>query len=63
MTANNLRDQISACRQYAKMRREPETFICRTSVVPLTRKVVGCKEFTIDGWASLDGWLTTGRFQ
>lgn len=63
MTANNLREQISQLvAQYANEALSPETFVAGTSVVPPSGKVIGAKELQLMVEASLDGWLTTGRF-
>ncbi len=63
MTANNLREQISQLvAQYANEALSPKPFVAGTSVVPPSGKVIGAKELQLMVEASLDGWLTTGRF-
>ncbi|ECE6725931.1 lipopolysaccharide biosynthesis protein RfbH, partial [Salmonella enterica subsp. enterica] len=63
MTANNLREQISQLvAQYANEALSPKPFVAGASVVPPSGKVIGAKELQLMVEASLDGWLTTGRF-
>ncbi|MBJ3904367.1 DegT/DnrJ/EryC1/StrS family aminotransferase, partial [Salmonella enterica subsp. enterica serovar Rissen] len=63
MTANNLREQISQLvAHYANEALSPKPFVAGTSVVPPSGKVIGAKELQLMVEASLDGWLTTGRF-
>jgi CDP-4-dehydro-6-deoxyglucose reductase, E1 len=58
-----LRSQIShLVQQYADIAYEPKPFVPGQSAVPVSGKVVGAKEMQYMVDASLDGWLTTGRF-
>jgi len=58
-----LRDQIrDLVRQYAELAHAPKPFMPGESPVPVSGKVIGTKELQLMVDASLDGWLTTGRF-
>ena len=58
-----LRQQIAALvEEYAAIAYSPKHFIPGTSVVPPSGKVLGASELKNMVAASLDGWLTTGRF-
>ncbi|HSD15656.1 MAG TPA: lipopolysaccharide biosynthesis protein RfbH [Thermomonas sp.] len=58
-----LRDQIrDLVRQYADLAHAPKPFVPGESPVPVSGKVIGTKELQLMVDASLDGWLTTGRF-
>ena len=58
-----LRDQIrDLVRQYAELAHVPHPFVPGESPVPVSGKVIGTKELQLMVDASLDGWLTTGRF-
>ena len=58
-----LRAQIAELvQQYADQQLAPKPFIPGQSVVPVSGKVIGAKELQLMVEASLDGWLTTGRF-
>jgi CDP-6-deoxy-D-xylo-4-hexulose-3-dehydrase len=60
---DKLRNQISGLvQQYADIAYAPKAFIPGESVVPVSGKVIGAKELQLMVEASLDGWLTTGRF-
>ncbi len=60
---NQLRDQIGELvRQYAEIAHAPQAFVPGQSTVPVSGKVIGAKELQLMVDASLDGWLTTGRF-
>ncbi|MDN4018016.1 lipopolysaccharide biosynthesis protein RfbH [Zwartia panacis] len=60
---DKLRNQITELvQQYADIAYAPKTFIPGESVVPVSGKVIGAKELQLMVEASLDGWLTTGRF-
>jgi CDP-6-deoxy-D-xylo-4-hexulose-3-dehydrase len=48
--------------QFQAALRQPKPFIPGTSVVPPAGKVIGAAEIKNMVEASLDGWLTTGRF-
>jgi CDP-6-deoxy-D-xylo-4-hexulose-3-dehydrase len=58
-----LRSQIAdLVQQFAAISLAPKAFIPGQSVVPMSGKVLGTKELQFMVDASLDGWLTTGRF-
>lgn len=63
MKQETLRQQISELvAQYADITLAPPPFKTGESVVPPSGKVIGAKELQLMVEASLDGWLTTGRF-
>lgn len=49
-------------RQYASIVHAPKPFVPGTTPVPVSGKVIGAQELENMVEASLDGWLTTGRF-
>ena len=58
-----LRDQIAKLvDDYAAIALAPQPFLPGASVVPPSGKVIGAEELKNMVEASLDGWLTTGRF-
>ncbi|MFT0171973.1 lipopolysaccharide biosynthesis protein RfbH [Paraburkholderia mimosarum] len=58
-----LRAQISELvAQYAELAHLPKPFEAGATVIPPSGKVIGAKELQYMVDASLDGWLTTGRF-
>jgi CDP-6-deoxy-D-xylo-4-hexulose-3-dehydrase len=58
-----LREQIvDLVQQYADVRYAPKPFIPGVTPVPVSGKVIGAQELKLMVEASLDGWLTTGRF-
>ncbi len=60
---DKLRNQISELvQQYADIAYSPKPFVPGQSAVPVSGKVIGAKELQLMVDASLDGWLTTGRF-
>ncbi len=62
-TKDQLRAQIGELvRQYAELAYAPTAFEGGRNVVPPAGKVIGTKELQNMVDASLDGWLTTGRF-
>jgi CDP-6-deoxy-D-xylo-4-hexulose-3-dehydrase len=62
-TQQELRDQIRALvAQYGALATAPKPFQPGATVVPPAGKVIGAKEMELMVEASLDGWLTTGRF-
>ncbi len=62
-TKEQLRTQIAdLVKQYADLAYVPTTFEGGKSVVPPSGKVIGAPELQNMVEASLDGWLTTGRF-
>ena len=63
MTPDMLRQEISKLvEQYAQVALAPEPFVAGESVIPPSGKVIGARELQFMVEASLDGWLTTGRF-
>jgi CDP-4-dehydro-6-deoxyglucose reductase, E1 len=48
--------------QYAELAHAPKPFVPGESTVPVSGKVIGTRELQLMVDASLDGWLTTGRF-
>jgi CDP-6-deoxy-D-xylo-4-hexulose-3-dehydrase len=63
MSKEQLRSQIAdLVEQYAELEYAPREFVGGESVVPPSGKVLGAKELQLMVEASLDGWLTTGRF-
>ncbi|RRV00066.1 lipopolysaccharide biosynthesis protein RfbH [Stutzerimonas xanthomarina] len=63
MTPENLRQEISQLvEQYANLALAPKPFEPSQSVIPPSGKVIGARELQLMVEASLDGWLTTGRF-
>jgi len=48
--------------QYADIAYASKPFVLGQSAVPVSGKVIGAKELQLMVEASLDGWLTTGRF-
>jgi len=62
-TPAELRQQIAQLvQQYADQALAPRAFTPGESAVPVSGKVIGAKELQLMVEASLDGWLTTGRF-
>ena len=62
-TPESLRGQIAALvQQFADLTYAPKPFVPGESPVPVSGKVIGAKELQLMVEASLDGWLTTGRF-
>jgi CDP-6-deoxy-D-xylo-4-hexulose-3-dehydrase len=60
---NTLRDQISQLvQQYARVALANKPFEAGKTVVPPSGKLIGAEELQAMVEASLDGWLTTGRF-
>jgi len=59
----NIRQQIlGLVEQYSALQYAEKTFTAGTSIVPPSGKVIGAPELKNMVEASLDGWLTTGRF-
>lgn len=48
--------------QYAEITYAPQPFVSGQTPVPVSGKVIGAPELKLMVEASLDGWLTTGRF-
>lgn len=62
-TTETLRTEIAALvKQYAKLQYQEKLFVAGETVVPASGKVIGETELQYMVEASLDGWLTTGRF-
>jgi CDP-6-deoxy-D-xylo-4-hexulose-3-dehydrase len=62
-TPDQLREQIGRLvRQFAEQAHAPRPFEAGISSVPVSGKVIGARELELMVEASLDGWLTTGRF-
>ena len=62
-TSESLRKQINELvAQYAALKYEEKPFKAGETVVPPSGKVLGTEELQYMVEASLDGWLTTGRF-
>ncbi len=60
---DQLRTQIrELVQEYADIAYATQPFVPGTSTVPVSGKVIGAKELQLMVDASLDGWLTTGRF-
>lgn len=63
MTPENIRQEIAKLvHQYADLTTAPKPFTPGESVIPPSGKVVGAREMELMVEASLDCWLTTGRF-
>ncbi len=62
-TTETIRQQIaSLVQQYADIQFAEKTFIGGETVIPPSGKVLDANELKLMVEASLDGWLTTGRF-
>ena len=62
-TTQQLRTQIAdLVKQFAEITYAPKPFVAGETPVPVSGKVIGTKELQLMVEASLDGWLTTGRF-
>lgn len=62
-TPDNIRQEISnLVQQYADIVYAPKPFVPGKTPVPVSGKVIGAEELKNMVDASLDGWLTTGRF-
>jgi CDP-6-deoxy-D-xylo-4-hexulose-3-dehydrase len=60
---DKIRNEIQQLvQQYADIAYAPQPFVPGKSAVPVSGKVIGAKELQLMVEASLDGWLTTGRF-
>ncbi len=63
MNKDQLRQEIiKLVGQYGALASQPAEFVPGQSVVPPAGKVVGAREMELMVEASLDAWLTTGRF-
>jgi CDP-6-deoxy-D-xylo-4-hexulose-3-dehydrase len=59
----SIRDQIAKLvGEFADITLTPQAFLAGTSLVPPSGKTIGAEELKNMVQASLDGWLTTGRF-
>ena len=62
-TPDSIRKEIAdLVQQYADIVYAPKSFVPGTTPVPVSGKVLGAPELKNMVEASLDGWLTTGRF-
>ncbi|AEF53541.1 lipopolysaccharide biosynthesis protein RfbH [Marinomonas posidonica] len=62
-TTETLRTEIAVLvEQYAKLQYQEKMFVAGETVIPPSGKVIGATELQYMVEASLDGWLTTGRF-
>ena len=62
-TADSIRKEIAQLvQQYADIIYTPKPFVAGETPVPVSGKVIGAAELKNMVEASLDGWLTTGRF-
>ncbi|UUL82166.1 lipopolysaccharide biosynthesis protein RfbH [Sphingomonas qomolangmaensis] len=62
-TTEDLRAQIGELvRKFAAQQYAPKAFVPGETVIPPAGKVIGSRELELMVEASLDGWLTTGRF-
>jgi CDP-4-dehydro-6-deoxyglucose reductase, E1 len=58
-----LRQRIAGLvEEYAALEFTPQTFVAGSTPVPPSGKLIGADEMKLMVEASLDGWLTTGRF-
>ena len=63
ISADAIRRQIAELvQQYAEIAHAPSFFVPGASAVPPSGKLIGAQELKYMVEASLDGWLTTGRF-
>jgi len=63
MTSNEIRAEIAKLvKQFAEQSLDTKSFIANDSTIPPSGKVLGANELQFMVDASLDGWLTTGRF-
>lgn len=63
MNKDQIREQIiHLVSQYGALATRPAAFEPGKTVIPPAGKVIGAKEMELMVEASLDGWLTTGRF-
>ena len=62
-TPDSIRREIAnLVQQYADIVYAPKAFLAGETPVPVSGKVIGATELKNMVEASLDGWLTTGRF-
>ena len=60
---DKIRKQIlELVKEYSDLEFTPKTFVPGQTVVPPSGKLIGTTELQNMVEASLDGWLTTGRF-
>jgi CDP-6-deoxy-D-xylo-4-hexulose-3-dehydrase len=63
MNKDQIREQIiQLVRQYGELATQPKAFQPGQTTVPPSGKVIGAREMELMVESSLDGWLTTGRF-
>ena len=62
-SAETIRREIAdLVQQYAEIAHSSPTFFPGVTAIPPSGKLIGAKELNYMVEASLDGWLTTGRF-
>lgn len=62
-TKDKIRRQISElAKEYAALEFAPQAFVPGTTPIPPSGKLINSEELDLMVQASLDGWLTTGRF-
>ncbi len=62
-TKDKIRRQISELvKEYAALEFAPQAFVPGTTPIPPSGKLINSEELDLMVQASLDGWLTTGRF-
>lgn len=62
-SADDIRQKILALvKKYSDIKTVTPEFVAGESIIPPSGKVIGEKEYQLLVEASLDGWLTTGRF-
>ena len=61
-TPHAVRENRKLVQRYADLVYAPRTFVAGETPVPVSGKVIGAPELKMMVEASLDGWLTTGRF-
>lgn len=60
---DKIRRQMSELvKEYAALEFAPQSFVPGTTPIPPSGKLINCEELDLMVQASLDGWLTTGRF-
>lgn len=63
MSPQEIRQEISRLVElYASTEFAPKHFVPEETVIPPSGKIIGARELQLMVEASLDGWLTTGRF-
>ncbi len=63
MNKDQIREQIiQLVHEYGTLATQPQAFRPGQTTIPPSGKVIGAREMELMVEASLDGWLTTGRF-